>query len=161
MELRQQPLGLRHTSVAMPYNTSKPTRHHDGAWSPVGLTMFASQIVLWLPLLGMHTGFLTTGLALTLVAGAWGILMLFNLITLPVEFDASVRARLAPRGRAYPDGRRRHRRRASTTGGSLDLCCRIHHLSRLLPLALIASPGWPQPITDAPGENITGRSTYI
>jgi uncharacterized protein len=60
----------------------------------VGLTMFASQIVLWLPLLGMFTGFLNTGVALTLVASAWGILMLFNLITLPVEFDASARAGL-------------------------------------------------------------------
>jgi uncharacterized protein len=63
----------------------------------VGLTMFASQIVLWLPLLGMFTGFLNTGTALVLVASAWGILMLFNLITLPVEFDASARARLVLR----------------------------------------------------------------
>ena len=60
----------------------------------VGVTMFASQIVLWLPLLGMFTGFLNTGVALTLAASAWGILMLFNIITLPVEFDASARARL-------------------------------------------------------------------
>jgi len=74
---------------------------HKQAYAPlqlrmasVGLTMFASQIVLWLPLLGMFTGFLNTGVALTLVASAWGILMLFNLITLPVEFDASARARL-------------------------------------------------------------------
>ena len=63
----------------------------------VSLTTFASQIVLWLPLLGMFTGFLNTGVALTFVAGAWGILMLFNLITLPVEFDASARARLVLR----------------------------------------------------------------
>jgi hypothetical protein len=34
----------------------------------VGLTTFASQIVLWLPLLGMFTGFLNTGVALILVA---------------------------------------------------------------------------------------------
>jgi uncharacterized protein len=60
----------------------------------VGLTMFASQIVLWLPLLGMITGSLNTGVALTLIASAWGILMLFHLITLPVEFDASARAGL-------------------------------------------------------------------
>jgi uncharacterized protein len=60
----------------------------------VGLTTFASQVVLWLPLLGMLTGFLNTGIALMLVASAWGILMLFNLITLPVEFDASARARM-------------------------------------------------------------------
>jgi Zn-dependent membrane protease YugP len=74
---------------------------HKRAYAPlqwrmasVGLTTFASQIVLWLPLLGMFTGFINTGVALTLVASAWGILMLFNLITLPVEFDASARARL-------------------------------------------------------------------
>jgi uncharacterized protein len=48
-------------------------------------------------LLGMFTGFLNTGVALILVASAWGILMLFNLITLPVEFDASARARLVLR----------------------------------------------------------------
>ena len=59
----------------------------------VCLTTFASQIVLWLPLLGMFTGFLNTGMALILMASAWGILMLFNLVTLPVEFDASARAR--------------------------------------------------------------------
>ena len=63
----------------------------------MGLTAFASQIVLWLPLIGMFTGFLNTGMALILIASAWGILMLFNLITLPVEFDASARARLALR----------------------------------------------------------------
>jgi Zn-dependent membrane protease YugP len=74
---------------------------HQQAYAPlqwrmasVGLTTFASQIVLWLPLLGMFTGFINTGVALMLVASAWGILMLFNLITLPVEFDASARARL-------------------------------------------------------------------
>ena len=74
---------------------------HKQAYAPlqwrmasVGLTTFASQIVLWLPLLGMFTGFINTGVALTLVASAWGILMFFNLITLPVEFDASARARL-------------------------------------------------------------------
>jgi uncharacterized protein len=77
---------------------------HKQAYAPlqwrmasVGLTMFASQIVLWLPLLGIFTGLLNTGVALTLVASAWGILMLFNLITLPVEFDASARARLVLR----------------------------------------------------------------
>jgi uncharacterized protein len=74
---------------------------HQQAYAPlqwrmasVGLTTFASPIVLWLPLLGMFTGFINTGMALAVVASAWGILMLFNLITLPVEFDASARARL-------------------------------------------------------------------
>jgi uncharacterized protein len=52
---------------------------HKVAYAPlqwrnfsVGLTMFASQIVLWLPLLGMFTGFINTGVALTLVASARG-----------------------------------------------------------------------------------------
>jgi Zn-dependent membrane protease YugP len=77
---------------------------HREAYAPlqwrmasVGLTTFASQIVLWLPLLGMVTGFLNRGMALVLMASAWGILMLFNLITLPVEFDASARARVVLR----------------------------------------------------------------
>jgi len=77
---------------------------HRQAYAPlqwrmasVGLTTFASQIVLWLPLLGMFTGFLNTGMALILMASAWGILMLFNLVTLPVEFDASARARVVLR----------------------------------------------------------------
>jgi len=75
-------------------------QHKDGyvllRWrmASVGLTTFASQIVLWLPLLGLLTGFLNSRVALTLVAAAWGILMLFNLLTLPVEFDASAKARL-------------------------------------------------------------------
>jgi Zn-dependent membrane protease YugP len=63
----------------------------------VGLTNFASQIALWLLLLGIFTGFLNTGMALILMASAWGILMLFNLVTLPVEFDASARARVVLR----------------------------------------------------------------
>ena len=77
---------------------------HKQAYAPlqlrmvsIGPTTFASQIVLWLPLLGMFTGLLNTGVTLMLVASAWGILMLFNLITLPVEFDASARARAALR----------------------------------------------------------------
>src|SRR4029077_16387694 len=77
---------------------------HMDAYAPlrwrmasVGLTMFASQMVLWLPLLGMFNGFLNTGVALILVASAWGILMLFNLITLPTEFAAPARARLVLR----------------------------------------------------------------
>src|SRR6266403_3197517 len=77
---------------------------HKQAYAPlqwrmasVGLTTFASQIVLWLLLVATFTGFINTGVALTLVASAWGILILFNVITLPVEFDASARARIVHR----------------------------------------------------------------
>lgn len=59
----------------------------------IGLTTFASQLVMWLPLLGMFTGLLSTYTGLLVMAVSWGVIMAFNLITLPVEFDASRRAK--------------------------------------------------------------------
>jgi len=59
----------------------------------VHVATFANQIVLWLPLLGMFTGLLSTYTGLLIMAVGWGIILLFNLITLPVEFDASRRAK--------------------------------------------------------------------
>ncbi|MBI4626075.1 MAG: zinc metallopeptidase [Verrucomicrobia bacterium] len=73
---------------------------HQQAYAPlqlrmaaVGITTFASQAVLWIPLLGMATGLLAPRISLLIMAVAWGILMAFNLVTLPVEFDASRRAK--------------------------------------------------------------------
>jgi uncharacterized protein len=114
----------------------------------VGLTTFASQIVLWLPLLGMFTGFINTGVALTLVASAWGILMLFNLITLPVEFDASARARLVLKQTGLirtveeEDGGREGIARSG-----LDLRCHVHHIAWLLPFASFTSNRRTQRVT--------------
>jgi Zn-dependent membrane protease YugP len=59
----------------------------------VGATNFASQIVMWRPLLGMFTGLVRPYTGMLIMAVAWGVIMLFNLITLPVEFDASRRAK--------------------------------------------------------------------
>jgi hypothetical protein len=59
----------------------------------VGLTTFASQIVMWLPLLGLFTGIIQPLTGALILASAWGVMMLFNLVTLPVEFDASRRAK--------------------------------------------------------------------
>ncbi len=59
----------------------------------VGITTYAGQIVMWLPLLGLFTGLLQPVVAGTILAAAWGVIMLFNLVTLPVEFDASRRAK--------------------------------------------------------------------
>jgi Zn-dependent membrane protease YugP len=74
---------------------------HKMAYAPLQIRMavvsatgFASQLVLWIPLLGAFTGLLATQTSLLILAAAWGILMAFNLITLPVEFDASRRAKL-------------------------------------------------------------------
>jgi Zn-dependent membrane protease YugP len=61
--------------------------------SAVGITNFASQLVFWIPLLGAGTGLMRGKTAMVLMAACWGILMLFQLVTLPVEFDASHRAK--------------------------------------------------------------------
>ncbi len=61
----------------------------------VGATTFASQLVMWLPLIGLFTGLVSGSLMLTIMAVGWGVIMLFNLVTLPVEFDASSRAKRA------------------------------------------------------------------
>ena len=73
---------------------------HKQAYAPlqlrmaaVGVTSFASQAVMWIPLLSMFTGWLAPKTGLLIMAVAWGILMAFNLVTLPVEFDASRRAK--------------------------------------------------------------------
>jgi hypothetical protein len=60
----------------------------------VGITTYASQIVLWLPLLGLFTGLIQPMSGALVMATAWGVIMLFNLVTLPVEFDASRRAKV-------------------------------------------------------------------
>lgn len=73
---------------------------HQQAYKPlqwrmaaVGITTYANQIVLWVPLIGMFTGLIEPMTGAAIMAAAWGVIMLFNLITLPVEFDASRRAR--------------------------------------------------------------------
>ena len=58
----------------------------------VGITNYANHVVMFLPLLGLFTGLISPMTGAMLMAGAWGVIMLFNLITLPVEFDASRRA---------------------------------------------------------------------
>ena len=72
---------------------------HQIAYAPltwrmaaVGATNYASQAVMWLPLIGMFTGLISPYTGGVIMAVAWGIIMTFNLITLPVEFDASRRA---------------------------------------------------------------------
>lgn len=59
----------------------------------VGITGIASQIVMWVPLLGLLGGFFPYKLVITIMAVSFAILMLFQLVTLPVEFDATARAK--------------------------------------------------------------------
>jgi Zn-dependent membrane protease YugP len=59
----------------------------------VGITTYANQMVFWVPLLGVFTGLIQPLVAGYILATCWGVIMLFNLITLPVEFDATRRAK--------------------------------------------------------------------
>ena len=74
-------------------------QHHRGYaplhWrmAAVGAANFGNQIVMWLPLIGMFTGILSQYTGMMLMAVGWGLIMMFNLVTLPVEFDASTRAK--------------------------------------------------------------------
>jgi Zn-dependent membrane protease YugP len=61
----------------------------------VGITTYANYVVMFLPLLGMMTGLIQPLTGALVMAVAWGVIMMFNLVTLPVEFDASRRAKLA------------------------------------------------------------------
>lgn len=73
---------------------------HQIAYAPlqwrmaaVGVTTFANQLLLWLPLIGLFTGLVKPITVAWILACAWGVIMAFNLVTLPVEFDASNRAK--------------------------------------------------------------------
>jgi Zn-dependent membrane protease YugP len=61
----------------------------------VGITGIASNAVMWVPLIGLVGGFIPYKLAITIMALGFGIIMLFQLVTLPVEFDATARAKKA------------------------------------------------------------------
>ena len=122
---------------------------HARAYAPlhmrmaaVGATRFASQIVMWLPLIGLFTGFFHTQTAMILMAGGWGIIMLFNLVTLLVEFDASARAKVALRNSGIlaaiheEDGVNRVLNAAAWTYVAAFITSLAYFLWHLLPLIL-------------------------
>lgn len=76
---------------------------HAQAYAPLQLrsllvpvTMVANQVAFWILLVG---GFLLSqgggGMILNIAIGAYAVVTLFTLVTLPVEFDASARANRA------------------------------------------------------------------
>lgn len=60
----------------------------------VYLTSFASNVVWIVPFAGVFFHIISPYVAIWIIALCLGIMMLFNLITLPVEFDASARAKV-------------------------------------------------------------------
>ena len=110
----------------------------------VGATTFASQIVTWLPLLGLFTGIggFTSNTYLTLMVAGWGVIMLFNLVTLPVEFDASRRAlQILPKMRFIAPGKETKAvdsvlRAAAWTYVAAFITSLLYLLWHLLPLLL-------------------------
>jgi len=120
---------------------------HQIAYAPlkwrmaaVGATNFASQIVMWLPLLGMFTGLLSGYTGMMIMAVAWGVIMLFNLVTLPVEFDASRRAKAILSGMGFlgtPEealGVRKVLDAAAWTYVAAFVTALVYFLAHLLPL---------------------------
>ncbi len=108
----------------------------------VGVTTFANQIVMWLPILGIFSGLMKPYTAAWVMSGAWGVIMAFNLITLPVEFDASSRAKriLADMGfvgtREELDGVRKTLDAAAWTYVAAFVTSLGYFLYHLLPLIL-------------------------
>jgi Zn-dependent membrane protease YugP len=71
---------------------------HQAAYAPLSWRLastsmvgFANMAVGILPIFGILTGLLRP--MLLILCLGWGVIMLFNLITLPVEYDASARAK--------------------------------------------------------------------
>jgi Zn-dependent membrane protease YugP len=122
---------------------------HARAYAPlhlrmaaVGATQIASQIVMWLPLIGMFTGFVNTHTGIVLMAAGWGVIMIFNLVTLPVEFDASARAKVALRNSGIlaamheEDGVNRVLKAAAWTYVAAFITSLAYFLWHLLPLIM-------------------------
>ena len=71
---------------------------HQAAYAPLNWRLastsmvgFANMAVGILPIFGILTGLLRP--MLLILCLGWGVIMLFNLVTLPVEYDASARAK--------------------------------------------------------------------
>jgi len=98
---RENYFGASVAAVGVAAHETGHAIQHAQAYAPlqlrmaaVGLTTFASQLVMWIPLLGIFTGLLSTYTGLMAMVICWGIIMAFNLVTLPVELDASRRAKI-------------------------------------------------------------------
>ncbi|MDB6118266.1 MAG: putative peptidase rane zinc metallopeptidase [Verrucomicrobiaceae bacterium] len=89
--------GTSVAAIGIAAHESGHALQHQARYAPLELRMAAVGITnatgMIIPFIGMAGYFLSPRLALILMAGAMGIIMLFQLITLPVEFDATARAK--------------------------------------------------------------------
>ena len=90
--------GYSTAAVGVAAHESGHAIQHKMAYAPLnmrmaaaGLAGYANMAVAFLPVVGFMTGLFRPMLLVMCIA--WGVIMLFNLITLPVEFDASNRAK--------------------------------------------------------------------
>lgn len=144
---RQNYLGTSIAALGVAAHECGHAIQHKIAYAPlqwrmaaVGITGIASQIVTILPWLGVFGGLFQFTTALWIMAIAWGILMLFQLITLPVEFDASRRAKAILAGMSFiregeeADGVRRTLSAAAWTYVAAFITSFAYMLYYLLPL---------------------------
>ncbi len=59
----------------------------------IGAVTFVNPILMWVPFFGLWMHLIPVHFALVLMSAGMGAVMLLNLVTLPVEFDASNRAK--------------------------------------------------------------------
>ena len=93
--------GTSISAIAVSAHECGHALQHQQAYGPlklrmasVGITSFANGMLTWVMIGSLFLGLIPFGVALPLLALCWGVIMAFNLVTLPVEFDASRRAKV-------------------------------------------------------------------
>lgn len=91
--------GTSASAVALAAHVTAHALQHRDAFtalsfrlSALKLAQVGSGLVLALAGCGLLLHWLTPRIALLLVAAAWGVILILNIMSLPVEFDASARA---------------------------------------------------------------------
>lgn len=89
--------GTSVAAIGIAAHESGHALQHQARYAPLEIRMAAVGITntagMLIPVISLVGFFLAPKLAILLLAGAMGIIMLFQLVTLPVEFDATARAK--------------------------------------------------------------------
>ena len=94
---RENFYGTSVAAIGIAAHESGHALQHQARYAPLEMRMAAVGITnatgMLIPVISLVGFLLAPKLAIILLAGAMGIIMLFQLITLPVEFDATARAK--------------------------------------------------------------------